>query len=128
MSHLNSVFLVLFLVSTATATRSQPSYVLPIDVLHYDITLEPDVSQKTVTGTTIIKFNSNIQGLNSVAFDCGALIVDSVKQSGATRQFSMSDHHLKVSLPPLKRGQSTELAITYHGARRVVIRFFPDLS
>jgi aminopeptidase N len=128
MSHLISVFLVLCLVSTAISTRSQPSDVLPIDVLHYDITLEPDVSQKTLTGTTIIKFHSNIQGLNSVTFDCGALIVDSVKQSGAKREFSISDHHLKVSLPPMKRGQSTELAITYHGAPKFGIRFFPELS
>ena len=106
-----------------TNTRSRT-----IDVLHYNITLEPNIPQKTLSGTTVIKFNSNVQGLNSVEFDCGDLIVDSVKQSGVPRQFSISDHHLKVLLPPLKKGQSSELSIAYHGAPKRGIRFFPDLS
>lgn len=106
-----------------TSTPSQT-----IDVVHYDITLEPDIAQKTLTGTTVIKFTSNVQGLNSVEFDCGNLTVDSVKQSGVPRQFSISDHHLRVSLPPLKRAQSSELSIAYHGAPKWGIRFFPDLS
>jgi aminopeptidase N len=99
-----------------------------IDVLHYDITLEPNIAQKTLSGTSVIKFNSNVQGLNSVEFDCGNLIVDSVKQSGTPRQFAIADHHLKVSIPPLKKGQSSELSVAYHGAPKYGIRFFPELS
>jgi len=99
----------------------------PFDVLHYDITIEPDITQKTLTGTAIIKFSSNIKGLDYIQFDCGDLIIDSVKQSGMTRQFSTSEHHLKVSLPPLKRNQSSELTVAYHGAPKRGIRFFPEL-
>ena len=128
MHPLNVFFLGLFLVFTATGIGSQARDVLPIDVLRYDITLEPDIAQKTLTGTASIKFTSNVQGLTSVEFDCGDLTVDSVKQSGTTRQFSIADHHLKVSLSPLKRGQSTDLVIAYHGAPKRGIRFFPDLS
>jgi aminopeptidase N len=98
------------------------------DVLHYDITLEPDIGQKTLRGTTIIKFISNVQDLNSVEFNCGDLIIDSVKHLTKPLQFSISDHHLKVTLPSLKRGQSSELTIDYHGAPKRGIRFFPDLS
>jgi aminopeptidase N len=128
MRHLNSFFLCIFVVLTTTATRSQPRDVLPIDVLHYDISLEPDIAQKTLVGTAIIKFTSNVEGLNSVAFDCGDLIIDSVKQAEASREFAITDHRVKVSLPTLKRGQSTTLAIAYHGAPKRGIRFFPDLS
>src|SRR6185295_7344608 len=80
-----------------TSTPSQT-----IDVVHYDITLEPDIAQKTLSGTTVIKFTSNVQGLTSVELDCGDLIVDSVKQTGALREFAITNHRLKVSLPPLK--------------------------
>jgi aminopeptidase N len=132
MRHLNrrlSLLLLWFLLGFAVPLKGQTSTTArPIDVLHYDITLEPDIAQKTLSGTSVIKFNSNVEGLNSVEFDCGALIVDSVKQLGAPRQFSISDHHLKVSITPLRRGQSCELSIAYHGAPKWGIRFFPDLS
>jgi len=128
MRHLNSFLLCTFIVLAATGTRSQVRDVLPIDVLHYDINLEPDITQKTVRGTATIKFTSNVQGLNSVEFDCGDLLVDSVKQSGIPRDFVIADHHLKVTVPTLNRGQSSELAIAYHGAPKWGIRFFPDLS
>ena len=99
-----------------------------IDVIHYDVTLETDIAKKTLRGTTIIKFISNVQDLNSIEFDCGDLVVDSVKQSVTAREFSIADHHLKVTLPSLKRGQAAELAIAYHGTPKRGIRFFPDLS
>ena len=132
MLHLNrrrSFLLLCFLLVLTAPLKGQTSTPSQtIDVVHYDITLEPDIAQKTLTGTTVIKFTSNVQGLNSVEFDCGNLTVDSVKQSGVPRQFSISDHHLRVSLPPLKRAQSSELSIAYHGAPKWGIRFFPDLS
>ena len=126
MSH-RLIFLLLcfpFLLTSPSLAQTRSK----IDVLHYDITVEPDIQQKTVRGTAIIKFTSQLEALNSVEFDCGDLIVDSVKQSGTPRQFSLSDHHLKVSLPPLKRGQSSALTIAYHGAPKRGIRFFPELS
>ena len=128
MHHLNAFFLGLFLVLTATGIGSQTRDVLPIDVLHYDITLEPDIAQKTVSGKAVIRFTSQIEVLQSVEFDCGNLTVDSVTQSGKSREFTTTEHHLRVSLPPLKKGQSSELSIAYHGAPKFGIRFFPDLS
>jgi len=98
MHHLNAFFLGLFLVLTATGIGSQTREVLPIDVLHYDITLEPDIAQKTLAGTASIKFTSNVQGLTTVEFDCGDLVVDSVRQGGASREFAITNHHLSVSL------------------------------
>ena len=132
MLHLNrrrSFLLLCFLLVLTAPLKGQTSTPpRTIDVVHYDITLEPDIAQKTLSGTTIIKFNSNVQALNSVEFDCGNLTVDSVKQSGTTRQFSIAERHLKVSLSPLNRGESTDLVIAYHGAPKWGIRFFPDLS
>jgi aminopeptidase N len=132
MLHLNrrrSFLLLCFLLVLTAPLKGQTSTPpRTFDVIHYDITLEPDIAQKTLSGTSVIKFTANVQGLNSVEFNCGNLIVDSVKQSGVPRQFSIGDHYLRVSLPPLRKGQSTDLVIAYHGAPKWGIRFFPDLS
>jgi aminopeptidase N len=128
MSHRLIFLLLCFFFLLTSPSLAQTGSGSKIDVLHYDITLEPNIAQKTLSGTSVIKFNSNVQGLNSVEFDCGNLIVDSVKQSGTPRQFAIADHHLKVSIPPLKKGQSSELSVAYHGAPKYGIRFFPELS
>jgi aminopeptidase N len=128
MSHRLIFLLLCFPFLLTSPSLAQTGSGSKIDVLHYDITLEPNIAQKTLSGTSVIKFNSNVQGLNSVEFDCGNLIVDSVKQSGTPRQFAIADHHLKVSIPPLKKGQSSELSVAYHGAPKYGIRFFPELS
>ena len=99
-----------------------------VDVLHYNITVEPDISSKTLKGSVTIRFRSQTNALSSVDFDCGDLEVDSVKQTGVARDFFVKDHHLKITIPVLKKGQSTELEVTYHGAPKRGIRFFPDSS
>ena len=98
------------------------------DVLHYNITLEPEIASKTVKGTVTIRFVVNAPQLSSVDFDCGDLQIDSVKQSGVDRAFSSKDRRLHVSLPAMKARQTTELTISYHGAPRRGIRFFPENS
>jgi aminopeptidase N len=100
----------------------------PIDVLHYNITLEPDIANKTLKGSAAIRFVSNVDRLTDVEFDCGDLEIDGVKQAGATRTFVVKDHRLKVTVPTLKTRQVAEVDITYHGAPKRGIRFFPDSS
>jgi aminopeptidase N len=98
------------------------------DVLHYDITLEPDIPTKTLKGSVAIRFASNVDLLTSVEFNCGDLEIDSVKQAGTAREFVVKDHRLQVTLPKMKRGQTTEVEVIYHGAPKRGIRFFPDQS
>src|SRR5437867_8796430 len=62
------------------------------DVLHYNITIEPDISNKTLKGSVVIRFVSDVNDLTSVEFDCGDLEIESVKQDGVTREFSVKDH------------------------------------
>ncbi len=98
------------------------------DVQHYNINVEPDIASKTLKGSVAIRFRSQTNALTSVDFNCGDLEIDSVKQSGVAREFSVKNHRLTITIPPLKNGQSTELEITYHGAPKFGIRFFPDSS
>src|SRR5262245_28530996 len=75
-----------------------------IDVLHYTATLEPDIANKSIKGTVLIKFRTN--DLKSAEFNCGDLTIDSVRLAGKTLQFTVMDHRLKVSLPAgLKTGE-----------------------
>jgi aminopeptidase N len=107
---------------------SQAQALASFDVLHYNISIEPDIPTKTLKGSVTIRLLSRTNALTSVDLDCGDLEVDSVKQNGVARHFILKDHRLSVTTPPLKRGQSTELEITYHGAPKRGIRFFPDSS
>jgi len=106
---------------TTHATENQ------IDVLHYSVTLEPDIPAKSVKGTVFIRFSINADNLSQAEFDCGDLAIDSVRLGGAALQFSVADHRLKVSLPAgLKANAMREIEINYHGSPRRGIRFFPD--
>ena len=98
------------------------------DVLRYSITIEPDIPLKTLKGSVVIRFVSQVEQLTSVEFDCGDLEIESVKQSNVARVFIVKDHRLSVTVPPMKARQVTELEIAYHGAPKRGIRFFPDKS
>jgi len=91
------------------------------DVLHYAVTIEPEISTKSVTGSVLIRVSTSS---TAVEFDCGALSVDKVSEGGAARQFSVSNRKLRVSLPSGKRIR--EIQIDFHGAPKYGMQFFPD--
>ena len=93
-----------------------------LDVLHYTATLEPDIANKTIKGTVLIKFVSEDA---VVEFDCGSLAIDSVQSSGNPLKFTVKDHHVRIELGPGKSKQK-EVVIEYHGAPTYGLRFFPD--
>src|SRR5690349_20351509 len=89
------------------------------DVLHYDVTLEPDINAKSVKGSVLIRVSTTS---TAVEFDCGELYIDAVSEAGAPRQFSVSNHKLRVSLRPGNRA----IKIDFHGTPKRGIQFFPD--
>lgn len=91
------------------------------DVIHYVVTLEPDIANKFVKGSVLIRVRTSS---NWVEFNCGNLTIDSVTENGKPLQFSVSDRKLRVSFTP-KEG-AREIEVKYHGAPRYGIRFFPD--
>jgi aminopeptidase N len=91
------------------------------DVLHYSATIEPDIANKSVSGSVFIRVRTTS---NEIVFNCGELIVDSVSQQGRRVQFSVNDRKLRVSLG--ERQGDWEIEVKYHGAPRRGIRFFPD--
>ncbi len=92
-----------------------------MDVLHYTATIEPDIAGKSVKGTVRIRFSTES---DEAEFNCGDLIVDSVRLARATLKFEVVDHRLRVSLPRDRR--TREIEIDFHGSPKFGIRFFPD--
>lgn len=94
---------------------------LRADVLHYSATLEPDLTNKSVKGSVLIRVQTTS---NVVELNCGDLTIDSVTEKGTPLQFSVNDHKLRVSIG--ERKDEREIEVKYHGAPRRGIRFFPD--
>ena len=94
------------------------------DVVHYSATLEPDIANKSVKGSVVIRVRS---ASDVVEFNCGDLTIDAVLEKGKPLQFSVNDHKVKVSLAGGKGGRNLrEIEIQYHGSPKRGIRFFPD--
>lgn len=91
------------------------------DVLHYSVTLEPDINTKSVKGSVLIRVSTVSASMD---LDCGELTIDSVSEAGSPLKFSVSNHQLKVSLPSGKRER--EIQIEFHGTPKRGIRFFPE--
>jgi aminopeptidase N len=91
------------------------------DVLHYTATLEPDIANKSIKGSVVIRVQTTSP---VVEFNCGDLTVDSVTENGKSLEFSVQDHRVRVSLGERKGGK--EIEVRYHGAPRRGIRFFPE--
>ncbi|HJT26605.1 MAG TPA: M1 family metallopeptidase [Pyrinomonadaceae bacterium] len=91
------------------------------DVLHYSVTLEPDIVAKSVRGSVSIRVSTTS---TTVEFDCGELMIDAVREAAKPLQFSVANRRLRVSLPAGKRVR--EIEIDFHGTPKSGIRFFPD--
>jgi aminopeptidase N len=91
------------------------------DVLHYDVTLEPDINSKSVKGSVLIRV-STIS--TAVEFDCGELVIDAVREADTPLRFSVNNHKLSVALSPGKRIRAIQ--IDFHGTPKYGMRFFPD--
>jgi aminopeptidase N len=118
MSERSFVCLVLILVASVIGHGSAR---MDTDVLHYAATLEPDIAGKSVKGSVLVRFQTSS---TVVELDCGDLTVDAVRAAGASLQFSVTNHRLRVSLPSGKRVR--EIEIDFHGTPKYGIRFFPD--
>jgi len=89
------------------------------DVLHYSVTLEPDISAKSVKGSVLIRVST---ASKTVDFDCGQLVIDAVREGKMPLQFSVNNRKLHVSL----RAGTREIEVDFHGTPKYGIRFFPD--
>lgn len=124
------LFLVLTLTCVGTLApegRAQPTAKPGFDVIAYDAEIEPDIVNKTVKGKVLIRTTSNIDDLVTVEFDCGALVIDSVRENSEALKFTSNGSRVSIFLSrPAKAKERRTIAIQYHGTPRYGLRFFPD--
>ena len=116
--------LILPLVAAATLVAAQPAAVIegtPIDVSRYTISLDLDVEHGAISGTELLELTMRAPGA-AIVLNSGALVVDSVRQFGASGErvpFRQDAQRLIVTLPaPAREGDPQRLQIEYHGMPR----------
>lgn len=106
------LLLFLFLIKSAIGFCQETTIQTGLDVLSYDLYLEPDIKKKSVKGIVTIIFNSH-ESNNVIEFQSGSLKVDSV--SGKNIK-GFKQHKGTLSLNLIK-GKSTlnKVILYYHG-------------
>src|SRR4030095_6451644 len=113
-----------FVDSTA---QSQSPTSAAFDVIHYNLTLEPDIDRKSLTGKETIRLAARVANLTEIEFSCGDLTIDSVREKGTAQQFVRRDRRLIITLSKAAQpDQTRQPEIDYHGTPRRGIRFFPE--
>jgi aminopeptidase N len=97
------------------------------DVLGYVATVRPDIQGGTVTGDVSIHLRLLSGKAETIELDRADLVIDEVRQQGRRLDFDLLPRRVRVHLPtPVARGESRELAISYHGAPRSGLRFVAE--
>jgi len=97
------------------------------DVLGYVATVRPDIRGGTVAGDVSIHLRLLSGKAETIELDRADLVIDEVRQQGRRLDFDLLPRRVRVHLPtPVARGESRDLAISYHGAPRSGLRFVPE--
>jgi aminopeptidase N len=120
----SSIFLTLLTSLFASAAKAQT---LLFDVTDYNAEIEPDLTNKALSGKVSVRFFSLTDGLREITLNAGALEIDAVKESSAELKFEKKESLLKIELSrSLKPGEKSMVEIFYHGTPKYGIEFFPD--
>jgi aminopeptidase N len=123
---ISNLFALLVLLISQSASVAAQARNRSVDVLHYDVALEPDIRAKTIKGTVKIRFTTTT-ALNKLTLNSGDLAIDGVRSKGRALQNSVAGHRLEITLPAtLKPRAISEVEVAYHGSPRYGIRFFPE--
>ena len=119
--------LLLLLLLMCAAAPANAAAALDIDVVHYDVNIEPDVINKTVKGKVLIRLHAQSDNLRTIEFDCGSLLIDHVSENKEALHFTRDKTRLVITLSrPAKAKQTRTIEVEYQGAPRFGIRFVPD--
>ena len=104
--------------------KAQPKL---FDVINYDAEIAPDLTNKSITGKVSVRFISLSENLTEITLDAGALEIDSVEEKLKNLKFEKNESLLKIELAKaLKKGETREIEIVYHGTPKYGIEFFPE--
>ncbi|GJM27955.1 MAG: aminopeptidase [Cyclobacteriaceae bacterium] len=107
--NISILLIVLLLVLSAQAS----SIVTELDVISYHLTITPNIDEKHISGTVIIKFQINSKNSDSIILNAGNLEIDRVVGENVTG-FKKSNNGLVIQLSGNEKN-GNEITIDYHG-------------
>lgn len=96
-----------------------------LDVLSYELTLEPDIQSQYIKGNVLIRFEV-ADKTNEITFDAAQLEIDSVSGIGVT-SFKKINSKLHIELSGEKQSRH-EITIHFHGNPKRGLLFDPALN
>jgi aminopeptidase N len=116
------LFLLLAL-SPQTVRAGEASF----DVQHYQASLRPDLTERSLAGTVSIRLKSLTNNLSEIVLDAQELSIESVTEREQALSFETKEGRLLVSLKrPMSAGEMRTLTIRYHGKPTRGLRFYTD--
>jgi aminopeptidase N len=96
-------------------------------VEHYDVSIQPDLAKKSLTGEVSIRFHSRIDRLSALELDAGAMEITSVSGNGGAQYTERRGAVLVVVLgKTLNEGEQSTITIRYRAPAGKGLAFFPD--
>jgi aminopeptidase N len=123
LKHTPHLALSLCLLSAALAAPLPRNYA----VEHYDVSVAPDPTAKSLSGEVTISYHSRIGRLDALELDAGALQIASVLDNQAPQWFERKGSLLIVVLTnPVRTGEHRRVTIRYQAGPAKGLVFFPD--
>src|SRR5262245_5507431 len=117
-------FVLCAFLGASSALEAQEPRPARIDVVAYDVSIEPDIAPKSVRGSAKIDFSATNDG-DFFELDKGALVIDSVTTDGAVIPFKDLGRTVAVA-GEFRAGRKSSIEIAYHGAPRFGLQFVPE--
>ena len=114
-----SIFIILSCLLTITVFAQEAK----LDVLDYELTIEPDIQNQHVKGSLLIRFEIDFQ-IKQITLDAANLEIDNVSGSSVS-SYDKVDSKLVVALVPQKENQH-EITVDYHGNPKKGLLFNPE--
>lgn len=121
---LGLILLFLFLLVFSTTIRAATT---SIDVLHYALTLEPNLSEQTIAAEVSISYMSRVNNLSEIVLDAQELQIEVVEEEGAALRFETKDGQLHVwPRRPAGQGEARVLKVRYRAKPTRGLKFYAD--
>ena len=99
------------------------------DVLSYTAIVQPNITDRSVSGQVRIRFRTLADGLRMVEFDRGELSVDRVRNDAGALDFELAPRRVRIQLKTAPtRDALQDITVDYHGAPRSGLQFVPERS
>ena len=116
------LFFLILLIATITTAKTQE---LVLDVISYDLTLEPNLKEASIEGRIVVSFKTTA-GHNSITLDAGNLQITQLTGENV-KSYQKSNAQLIIELYENKDTEQS-INISYQGEPRKGLLFNPDLE